>query len=384
MPETSMRLHLDEGGAAPVAAADREASALTPAPAPQPPASRTPVAFGLTPRTIDEAWRFAQMLANSDMVPKDYRGKPENAMVAMQYGAEVGLPPMAALQSIAVINGKPGLYGDGFLAVIVATPAYAAHQESYLVGGEERERVTAADLTKDDTAALARFWRKGRTEPFTATFSVADAKKARLFGKDGPWTDYPARMLRYRAREFAARDGFAAELRGMNMAEALRDQSDPPTIIPIGAPQRRSLGPPAEGYQPHPAPPGPPPPGGRVAVTPARTVAAEPTPSPDPPTPTPPTRPAASASTTQTPCLIEHTSVVQLKGGLDYEIKAMETGGDERLPPPTHVFVTADEALYQLAASCEGTGALMVATWTRGKSRTGSIVKILTGLAAAD
>jgi hypothetical protein len=367
MPDT-MRLHLDEGGAAPVAAADREASALTPAPAPQPPASRTPVAFGLTPRTLEEAWRFAQMLAASDLVPKDYRGKPENAMVAMQYGAEVGLPPMAALQSIAVINGKPGLYGDGFLAVIVATPAYAAHQECYLVKGDERERVTAADLTQDDTAALARFWRKGRSEPFTATFSVADAKKARLFGKDGPWTEYPARMLRYRAREFAARDGFAAELRGMSMAEALRDQSDPPVIIPIGAPQRRSLAP----AEPTPTPDPP-------------TQAPTPTPTPTPTPSAPPSRPAASASTTQTPCLIEHTSVVQLKGGgFDYEVKAMETGGDERFSPPTHVFVTSDEALYKLAASCEGSGALMVATWTRAKSRTGNVVKHLTGLAAGD
>ena len=391
--ENDLRLHLDEGGAMPVAAAARDAStALAPATAaPLTTTSRPPVAFGLTPRTIDEAWRFAQMLAASDMVPKDYRGKPENCMVAMQYGAEVGLAPMASLQSIAVINGRPGLFGDGFLAVVMATPAYAAHQECYLVAGEERERVTTADLTKDDTAALARFWRKGRAEPFVAMFSIADARKASLLGKAGPWTEYPARMLRFRAREFAARDGFAAELRGMQMAEALRDAVDPsPTIIPIAAPQRRSIA-------------------GAVASAPAadESPADEPPepdvsapPHDDPPTVTTPTtreRSSDAPSSTRTPStagdatstasrvVIENTAVLQRErgSGYDYEVTATQVGV-ARQPPVGHVFITPDEALYRVAVSCEGTGVPMIATWHRGKRSNGVVVKLLDALTAED
>jgi hypothetical protein len=363
----TLRLHLD-GGTMPVTA-DHDDTALAPAPSHASAPSRTPVAFGVTPHTLEDAWRFAQMLANSDLVPKDYRGKPENCMVAMQYGAEVGLPPMASLQSIAVINGKPGLYGDGFLAVILATPAYAGHQEVYLVAGEERERLQPVDLTKDDTAALVRFWRKGQREPVTATFSIADARKAGLLGKDGPWTQYPARMLKMRARAFAGRDAFAAELRGMSLAEELRDSPDVERP-PIAAPVRRSLA----GAEPLPDPLPPPP------------VDAD---TPDDKQPADDKQPPPPAATTTTTQVVIEDTLVVVEGPVDgprrhYEIKTMEVGGDERLPPKTHVFLTSDEALYKLAASCEGSGVLMVATWHRGKRKDKSIGKMLDSLAAAD
>lgn len=354
--------------------ADHDDTALTPAPSHAPAPTRTPVAFGVTPHTLEDAWRFAQMLANSELVPKAYLGKPENCMVAMQYGAEVGLPPMAALQSIAVINGKPGLYGDGFLAVIMATPAYAGHQEVYLVNGDERERLTPADLTKDDTAALARFWRKGHREAFTATFAIADARKANLLGKDGPWTQYPARMLKMRARAFAGRDAFAAELRGMDLAEALRDLPDVAEARATQAPRRRSLSSAVtldEAPTPEPD---------------ATDRPADPPAPPEDPTPTLPPAAKATPTITTTQVLIEDTQVVTNGPGTvqHYEIKAMQVGEDERRPPSTHVFLTSDEALYKLAASCEGTGAVMVATWHRAKRRDNSVGKMLDSLAAAD
>src|SRR4029453_12298652 len=104
---------------------------------------------------------------------------------------------MPALQSIGVVNGRPGLYGDGFLAVITNAPAYVTHEEFYLVGGQRREHLTAGELKLDATAAVTRFVRRGHAEPFTATFSIGDARKAGLLGKEGPWTQYPARMLRW-------------------------------------------------------------------------------------------------------------------------------------------------------------------------------------------
>jgi hypothetical protein len=51
-------------------------------------------------------------------VSKDYGGQPEDIMVALQLGSEVGLRPMEALQNIAVINGRPA-------GPLVAGPARA-------------------------------------------------------------------------------------------------------------------------------------------------------------------------------------------------------------------------------------------------------------------
>ena len=88
------------------------------------PVQKSSKSITFTPTNFTEAVTFAKMLSTSELVPKDYRGKHLNILVAMQLGAEVGLQPMAALQSIAVINGKPSLYGDAALAVVQSQPSY--------------------------------------------------------------------------------------------------------------------------------------------------------------------------------------------------------------------------------------------------------------------
>jgi hypothetical protein len=199
--------------------------ALTAAKAPP---ARVPVTLGITPTTIDEAWRLAQNFADSDLVPKDYKGKPANVLAAMQLGAELGLAPMQALQSIAVTGaGKPSLYGDGLLAVVLSSSAYRDHVEYYEVDGARRDGLTADDLAADathDVRAVCTFWRTGQPDPTTRTFSIAQAKRAGLWKKDGPWNLYPDRMLKMRARSWAARDTFADVLRGLHSAEEVADE----------------------------------------------------------------------------------------------------------------------------------------------------------------
>jgi len=186
-------------------------------------------ALGITPRTLDEAWHWAKQASESGLVPKAYYKKPHDVLTALQLGSEVGLPPMASLQSIGVVNGRPGLYGDGLLAVVVVAPVYEKHVEHYEVSGPAHgtyrrvDELTPEDLKQDTTRARCTFWRKGAPEPTSRTFSIAQAKKANLVGKQGPWTEYPDRMLLMRARGFAARDAFPDVLKGIKTVEELRD-----------------------------------------------------------------------------------------------------------------------------------------------------------------
>src|ERR1700733_13481897 len=85
--------------------------------------------FSFAPTNFEQAIKFAEILAGSDIVPKQYKGKTGDILVAMQYGAEVGLQPLQSLNSIAVINGRPGLFGDGFLAVIISQPDFLDIEE---------------------------------------------------------------------------------------------------------------------------------------------------------------------------------------------------------------------------------------------------------------
>ena len=168
--------------------------------------------FSLTPRNLTEAMEMAKLMANSDLVPKDFRDKPGNVLVAVQMGAELGLAPMQAIQNIAVVNGRPTVWGDAALALVKASPSYEWLTE-----------------TVKDGVATCTIKRRGEPEPISRTFTVADAKQAGLFGKQGPWTQYPQRMLQLRARAFALRDGFPDVLKGLAVREEVEDYVTVPT-----------------------------------------------------------------------------------------------------------------------------------------------------------
>lgn len=205
------------------------------------PAGRAMQVGGMIPHNLDEAARFAQLVHKSTFIPQAFRDKPGDVLAAVVYGADLGLPPMQALQVIAVINGKPSVYGDGLLAVVYSGPNFQDHDEYYDVNGQRKEYLAPADLSNDATMAVCTFKRKGRSKAVTRTFSIAQAKKANLWGKAGPWQQYPDRMLLFRARGFAARDAFPDQLRGVISAEEAMDI--PGTVIEssvIPMPQRTS------------------------------------------------------------------------------------------------------------------------------------------------
>ncbi|MDR5757873.1 hypothetical protein [Caballeronia sp. LZ035] len=166
----------------------------------------------LAPRTYDELMEFARMVASSGLAPKDYNGKPEACAVAMQWGNELGLKPMQSLQNIAVIGNRPSLWGDAVLALVTASPACKDVIEYF-------EHEGTADLT-----AVCIAQRHGKADK-TQRFSLSDAQTAGLIGKD-VWQKYPPRMLQMRARGFALRDQFPDVLRGLPIAELVREAID--------------------------------------------------------------------------------------------------------------------------------------------------------------
>lgn len=165
--------------------------------------------FSLEPRTFDEAVKYAELIAKSDMVPQDYKGKPGNVLIAVQYGIEIGVKPLQALQNIAVINGRPTVWGDLAMAVVQGSGTVEYIEETY-----DEKTNTATFRGKRLGAA---------TREIVRTFSMEDAKKANLAGKQGPWTNYPKRMCQLRARAFGLRDGWADALKGMSIREEMED-----------------------------------------------------------------------------------------------------------------------------------------------------------------
>lgn len=202
----------------------KQKTALTAQAGPQgsPPAPTAGGGGFLVPQTLDEAMRVSSVLADSTFVPKDYQGRPGNVLVAMQMGAELGLPPMQALQNVAVINGRPAIWGDALLGIVKSSGLL-----EYI--REEDDGQTATCTVK----------RKGDAEPVVQSFSMEEAKRAGLAGKSGPWQQYPKRMRQMRARSFALRDAFADVLKGLHLAEEAQDMPEEPRDI-TPPPERES------------------------------------------------------------------------------------------------------------------------------------------------
>jgi hypothetical protein len=166
---------------------------------------------GLNLASLEDMYRFANYVVASGLAPKGME-KPETVFLALEMGAEVGLAPMQSIQNIAVVNGRATIWGDAVPGLVHGS----GKQEWY---SQKKIGTPGADNYGYEVSSK----RKGNPNPIVTTFTVADAKKAGLWGKGGPWTFYPDRMLLNRARAFNARDNFPDVLKGMYTTEEIQD-----------------------------------------------------------------------------------------------------------------------------------------------------------------
>ena len=166
---------------------------------------------GLIPQNFEQLYRLAHIMAQSGLMPKGLTNVA-SVFVAVQMGLEVGLSPMQAVQNIAVINGRPAVWGDAALGLIQGSGLLEEFKEWH--EGEE-----------DNYVAKCTVKRKGDPHQADGEFSIADAKRAGLMPNhaESPWTKYPKRMLQWRARTWPLRDKFADVLKGLRLAEEVLD-----------------------------------------------------------------------------------------------------------------------------------------------------------------
>lgn len=244
----------------------------------------------LAPSNLTEAISFAERIAKSSLIPTHYRNKPEDCLVALQMGYELGLAPLQALQNIACINGKPSIYGDAALALVKASAVCDDVQEHEVGGPQDGDRWGYKCIAI----------RKGK-KAVEGTFTVGDAKRAGLWGKQGPWQSYPKRMMQMRARGFALRDAFPDVLRGLITVEEAGDHPAPSQEKVINPLDR--VAPPSS-----PTPPPAPTPSAirsssseTIDNTTGEIIQASPPQSSEPQQPTPSAEPSASTSSESDP-----------------------------------------------------------------------------------
>jgi len=314
----------------------------------------------------------------------------------------VGFGPIQALQSVKVVNGVPGFYSDAVPAIVMNDPAYDKHEEFYVTSaGELKDSLSGKDLEDDGAKCVSKWWRKRNPKPFVGEFSIGNAKRAGLWGKD-TWASYPDRMLKWRAGTWAVRDGFPGALKGMKTDAELHDlpidvtatrvEDESPRVIDM--PVRRSEKNPAASSEPTPP----------VRATDSTSAAGFDLTTELPPEPSSttapsrgkgasksapatkaaaPARPAAESAPQRLESLVitETAYVTPKDEDPFYEVRA--TVQKDGAAPIAYVFVTRDKGLYDLAESAEGTPQTFDLTWIGGERKDKSKCKVLTAIVAA-
>lgn len=162
----------------------------------------TSSALALIPKGIEEAERMATKLSKSEMLPPHFRDKPENVFWALAYGLEVGLTPVQSLQAIYVVHGRPGMYADAMVALV-------------LTSGKADYFVCTSSDAKQATYETKR---KGSPKERSLTVTIEDAQAAGWVSNE-KYKKEPRRMLEARCKSQLARDVYPDVLRGMESAE---------------------------------------------------------------------------------------------------------------------------------------------------------------------
>jgi hypothetical protein len=208
---------------------------------------KVPVDITMPLRTLDEAWRVAVMLSQSDFVPVQLRGKEINTLVVLLTGVELGLTPTQSLRSIYISkSGMPALYVEMMLAKV----RQAGHDYDWKYPEPDR---CVFYLTRKDSA-----------KTYETEYSLADAKIARLVsedkygnlvalslqGKPLPWMLHSKDMLFARAAGRAVKRVCPEVTLGFQIAEAMDPEGPPPGPgLPVPEPKPEGPPPPADAVQ---------------------------------------------------------------------------------------------------------------------------------------
>ncbi len=155
----------------------------------------TEIAINTGP-SLESKMKYAQALAASNLLPRQYQKQPANLLFALEYAEALNVSPIHAITSIHVIEGKPSASAD----LIAALIRKAGHK---------------LRITGDDTQARAVLIRHDDPDfEFVAEWNMAKARAAGLTGKN-VWKNYPGAMLRSRAITEVARLGAPDALYGV-------------------------------------------------------------------------------------------------------------------------------------------------------------------------
>lgn len=147
--------------------------------------------------SLQQQMQWSKLAATGDIVPDAYKGKPANVLVAIGFGASMGLSPAESLYRINVIKGKPSMSAE-----LIASQVRRAGHKLRIVKDEAKQSVTATVIRSDDP-----------DYPFSVTRDLEWAKHMGLAGSQN-YAKQALTMLTWRAISAVAREACPEALYG--------------------------------------------------------------------------------------------------------------------------------------------------------------------------
>lgn len=164
------------------------------------------VTSGVAFSRVGQAMEAAQVFAATSLIPKALQGKPQDVLLVLLKGAELGLKPLQALSEIHIVDGKAGVSAKLKMALCLQRPEC----EFFVMVSSTAEK------------AVYRAKRKGAPEPVEYSYSIEDAKRAGLTHKQN-WQNHPAAMLRARCSSALADSLFPDLVQGVMTHDELKE-----------------------------------------------------------------------------------------------------------------------------------------------------------------
>jgi hypothetical protein len=163
---------------------------------------------------LSQAWRCAEFLASSALVPETYQRHPENALIALDLANRSGMSPLTVMQNLYIVKGKPAWAGQFAIALVNASRRFAKPLRPVFFGEEG---------TPSWGCYMETYDLEGN-KVVGSKITMQMAKDESWLDKSGSkWKTMPEQMLMYRAGAFFARVHCPDVLYGVQMAEEVKD-----------------------------------------------------------------------------------------------------------------------------------------------------------------
>lgn len=174
-------------------------------------------------QAFNELFKIGSVMSKTQLVPDNYRNKPEDCTIAIDIANRNGMSPLSVMQNLYVVKGKPTWSGQACIAMLRASKEYE-HVKPVMVG----ERNT------DGWGCYFKAIDKSDGEVAKGTLvTIQMAKDEGWYSKPGSkWPTMPEQMLQYRAAAFFARIYMPNALMGFSVEGEAEDISPVPVQAP--------------------------------------------------------------------------------------------------------------------------------------------------------